>query len=177
MRQDPSLLEAALLGLLARNGASGYALRKVFQTTPLAAYSDSPGAIYPALRRLKERKLVAESAAVGGRRRTTFRLTAAGRAWLRRWIARPVTPADVARDQRGTDLRLALVSHIAPARLPAFLRQYAAATEAHHGSVQRAALALQEDLPLSSRLALELGLHLLRARYTWCRQAARAVTS
>src|SRR5574338_267568 len=35
MQPDPSPLEAALLGLLARGPASGYELRKVFQTTSL----------------------------------------------------------------------------------------------------------------------------------------------
>jgi DNA-binding PadR family transcriptional regulator len=130
MKSDPSSLEAALVGLLARGPASGYELRKVFQTTPLAAYSDSPGAVYPALRRLEKRGLVSGREAAGGRRRKQLRLTATGRAWAQRWAAAPVTTADVA----ATELT---------------------------------------DLPRSGALALDLGIHLFRARLTWSRRVAR----
>ena len=47
----------ALLGLL-QKPSSGYDLRKVFSSTSMKTYSDSPGAIYPALRRLEHRGLV-----------------------------------------------------------------------------------------------------------------------
>ena len=48
-----SRLEGALLGLLHGEARSGYALRKVFQDTPMLHFSDSPGSIYPALKRLE----------------------------------------------------------------------------------------------------------------------------
>src|SRR5512147_65966 len=111
MKTEPSMLEAALLGLLARGPASGYELRRIFQTTPLAAYSDSPGAVYPALRRLARRGYVSGRAAATGRRRTSFQLTATGRAWLRRWASAPVTADDVAHRTATIDLRLALLSN------------------------------------------------------------------
>ena len=43
----------ALLGLVAGEPQTGYALMKTFTTTPMGHYSGSPGAIYPALRRLE----------------------------------------------------------------------------------------------------------------------------
>ena len=43
----------ALLGLLMKP-SSGYDLRKIFSSTSMKTYSGSPGAIYPALRRLQE---------------------------------------------------------------------------------------------------------------------------
>ena len=53
VREAPgSTLGYALLGLLHAGPQSGYGLRRTFVTTPLAVFSDSPGAIYPALRRL-----------------------------------------------------------------------------------------------------------------------------
>jgi DNA-binding PadR family transcriptional regulator len=172
MKSDPSSLEAALVGLLARGPASGYELRKVFQTTPLAAYSDSPGAVYPALRRLEKRGLVSGREAAGGRRRKQLRLTATGRAWAQRWAAAPVTTADIARDAAAVDLRLALLSNIRPARIPGFLVEYAGAIESHLASLTAAATELT-DLPRSGALALDLGIHLFRARLTWSRRVAR----
>jgi DNA-binding PadR family transcriptional regulator len=176
MRQTPSLLEAALLGLLARQPASGYELRKIFQTTPLATYSDSPGAVYPALRRLRDRGFVSSAPATGGRQRTAFRLTSKGRVWLRRWIAQPVRQLDGAHTLAAMDLRLALISLIMPGRLVSFLRESARAVEAYRTSVARSLTELQDALLPSSRLALELGLHLLHARHAWYRQAGKGVS-
>src|SRR5580704_12277438 len=48
----------ALLGLLHQKPASGYDLRKIFSSTSLKSYSDSPGAIYPALGRLEKQGLI-----------------------------------------------------------------------------------------------------------------------
>ena len=94
MPQDVSLLGYALLGLLAQKRASGYDLRKMFTSTPMQTFSDSPGAIYPALRRLQEAGLirgkVEESS--GLRRRQVFALTAEGSAALREWLNEPVSP-------------------------------------------------------------------------------------
>ncbi len=173
MPDDPSLLEAALLGLLSRAPASGYQLRKIFQTTPLATYSDSPGAVYPALRRLRQRRFVSETQPEGGRRTTTYRVTTVGRDWLRRWVSQPVRAPEAARGLPSLDLRLALMSHIAPRRLSRFLRECAVAVQEYHDSVQRSAGALEAQLLPSGALALELGIHLLHARQAWYRGAVK----
>src|SRR5258706_6961805 len=94
-----SLLEHALLGLLQQQPRSGYALRRVFATTPMGTFSDSPGAIYPALRRLERQELVrgrVESSS-GLRQKQTFRLRTQGLVALKEWLGRPPTRADVGR--------------------------------------------------------------------------------
>jgi DNA-binding PadR family transcriptional regulator len=173
IRATPTAFEAALLGLLAPGPASGYELRKIFQTTPLAVYSDSPGAVYPALQRLHRRGFIKGRPAPTGRRRTPWQLTPPGRAWLRTWIAQPVMATDLAYDAATLDLRLALVSNVTPARLPSFLREYAAAVDGYRASLRRAAEQLGGRLPPSAALALDLGLHLTRARQQWSQRAAR----
>jgi len=52
------LLGYALLGLIHQKPSSGYDLRKTFAETAMGNYSDSPGAIYPALERLESQGLV-----------------------------------------------------------------------------------------------------------------------
>ena len=47
-----SPLELAILGLLWQQPRSGYDLLKLFTETAMGGYSSSPGAIYPALKRL-----------------------------------------------------------------------------------------------------------------------------
>jgi len=54
--------------LLWQSPRSGYDLRKFFSATPMMSFSDSPGAIYPALRRLEQRGFI-RGQAEGARRR------------------------------------------------------------------------------------------------------------
>src|SRR6185437_8304387 len=129
----PSLtsLDYAILGLLARGPASGYDIRRVFQSTALGRYSASPGSIYPAIRRLKGRALVRGKHDGSGRGRTEWRLSPAGRTRLVAWIKEPIAADDLFRDSASVDLRLAFVSDVAPESLPAFLANYAEAAGAY----------------------------------------------
>ncbi len=74
-----SSLEYALLGLLRQSPQSGYDLRKTFAATPMRHFSDSPGSIYPALRRMKVRRWLTSSPESGSaRKRQEFAVTPAG---------------------------------------------------------------------------------------------------
>ena len=55
MKKFASTLEMAMLGLMKQKQHSGYDLRKTFATTAMRHYSDSPGSIYPVLRRIEAR--------------------------------------------------------------------------------------------------------------------------
>jgi DNA-binding PadR family transcriptional regulator len=82
-------LSYALLGLVKMEPRSGYALRKVFETTPLGSYSSSPGSIYPALKALQTQGLV-EARGGDARGKGLYHLTAGGRAAFEAWLAAPV---------------------------------------------------------------------------------------
>ncbi|HVZ16636.1 MAG TPA: PadR family transcriptional regulator [Terriglobales bacterium] len=90
-----SPLEYALIGLLKQQPQSGYDLRKAFATTPMRHFSDSPGSIYPALRRLQARRWLDSTADKSGRNRRLFRVTQAGNRALVAWLQQPVTREDV----------------------------------------------------------------------------------
>ena len=96
MHSVATLLERALLGLLRQKPQSGYDLRKLFTTTPVRHFSDSPGSIYPALRRLQARGWVSAAAAKPDpRQRQEFRITAEGKRALVEWLRQPVTRDEV----------------------------------------------------------------------------------
>lgn len=168
-------LDYALLGLLAEQPASGYDLRKIFLHTPIGMYSDSPGSVYPALRRLEASGLIVGRRQRGStRRRRGLTITARGRAVLRRWIAEPLTLDEVVRGTGAPELRLAFLSdHTGPAALRDFLRDWAELLESHGRQVRATRAALWGKLSSSARLALELGLFTTGARAAWCRRAAR----
>ena len=83
-------LSFALLGLIGMEPRSGYALRKVFETTPLGNYSSSPGSIYPALKALEKSKLVRRAAARDARGTGAYHLTPEGGAALDAWLSGPI---------------------------------------------------------------------------------------
>jgi DNA-binding PadR family transcriptional regulator len=171
-------LDYALLGLLNQEPASGYALRRIFQTTPLRIYSDSPGSIYPALRRLHRLGLVAAARERSGRHRRTYRITPAGRRLLRRWLEAPLMYEEVASGHGGPELRLAFLSDVAgPDRVRSFLTAYARALDRVHDELTKTRALLRTQLSASGTIALELGITLTRARAESCRRAARRIRS
>ena len=163
----------ALLGLLRAGPGSGYALRMVFETTPLGVYSSSPGSIYPALAKLEKLGLVARGSGAGGEK-GAFMLTAPGEAALAAWLAKPVEPEEVARDVAPALLRFAFLEHGDPALALRFLESFEAATRARAAELD-AYLASEAGaaLPLHGRLAVEHGLSAINSSADWAAGAHR----
>ncbi|NMH79173.1 PadR family transcriptional regulator [Pseudonocardia xinjiangensis] len=105
-------LSHALLGLLAVEPASGYALTKSFEES-LGRWAWHAGhtSIYPELNRLAERGLV-EVTAEGARGSRTYAVTAAGREELRSWLLRPPQQSGKVRNEEV--LRMFLLSALDP---------------------------------------------------------------
>jgi DNA-binding PadR family transcriptional regulator len=170
-----SRLGYALLGLLTKP-ASGYDLRKIFSTTAMMTYSDSPGAIYPGLRRLQQQGFIRGSIENGAglRRRQVFRLTARGAAELRAWITRPVTQDEVIRGLDGVMLRFAFSEKAAGRQasigllksLQAELTSYLPALHE-----QRTAGMAMAAMPTSGSLALESGIRSYETLLRWTKDA------
>ena len=177
MKARLSLLGYALLGLLHQRPRSGYALRRVFATTPMGTFSDSPGAIYPALGRLERQGLVrgrVESSA-GLRQKQTFRLTPPGLAALEEWLARPLTRADVVRGLDDVMLRLAFMDEVmAPAASIRLLQSLARELAAYLPTLHAYLGAHRRQMPLSGRLALESGIRAYEDQSRWVRDALKA---
>lgn len=167
-------LDYALLGLLVRGPASGYDLRKIFQTTALGRYSDSPGSIYPALARLERQGLIDGRAEKSGRRRRVFHLTRRGRQVISEWIEQPIAVDDLVRDAAIVDLRLAFMSDAAPDCLERFLEQYGRAAAEYVEKLEAGRDEFENDISTSAALAFDLGITLARARASWVRTTARA---
>jgi DNA-binding PadR family transcriptional regulator len=167
-------LDYLLLGLLGAGPRSGYDLRVQISQTPLRQYSDSPGAIYPALRRLVERGWVKADRPSGGRRRQVLHLTARGRKAFAEWLGRPIQPKDVV--SRGEELLLRF-AFMGPATGLAerFLEQFEEEAAAYLETLQQHHTEQAAVLPLTARLAFEYGLAQHEARLRWIRKALQAV--
>jgi DNA-binding PadR family transcriptional regulator len=160
----------ALLGLLQQKPASGYDLRKIFSSTSMKVYSDSPGAIYPALRRLERHALIRGKIEDGAglRRRQVFRVTANGLDELKKWATRPVTREDMVRGQQEVMLRFAFCENAAgTAAAMVLLRSLQAALKEYVAALRDELQAMPPMMPTSARLAFECGLRGNQALLDW----------
>jgi DNA-binding PadR family transcriptional regulator len=172
-----SPLGYALLGLLHQKPLSGYDLRKVFASSPIGGFSDSPGAIYPALRRLQERGLVRGEVqrSTGLRKRRVFQITSKGLASFKAWQSKPIVRDDMVRRTGELLLRFAFMDQtLGPKRTLAFLREFARELSSYIPSLRQHLRAHAKEMPLSGRLANESGIHDYEARLRWARKSIAA---
>jgi DNA-binding PadR family transcriptional regulator len=179
MNSTASSLELALLGLLRQKPQSGYDLRKLFATTPVRHFSDSPGSIYPALRRLQSRHwLVAARAREGARQRQVFRTTPAGNRVLGDWLRQRVTREDVVWRLNELLLRFAFfdgnVSRDVAAK---FLQELERELEAYIAELRQYAAdsGMQKTITTGS-LAFSNGILGYQTQLSWARDARRRLS-
>lgn len=172
-----STLEMALLGLLRGKPQSGYDLRKTFTTTAMRHYSDSPGSIYPALRRLESRGLIQGTGpgGLGGRRqRQEFALTDEGRAVLIAWLEQEVGEEDVRLRLSELMLRFAFMEGNIPRSVTVrFLDQLAGGLAGYVGEMRAKFKEMSSKVPAlhTGLLAFESGIRGMEGQLAWVREA------
>jgi DNA-binding PadR family transcriptional regulator len=174
MKMNYTQLEFALLGLVHQQPMSGYGLRKVFASSAMGGFSDSPGAIYPALGRLEKRGLVTgtvqETSSL--RRRRVFKITPAGLAAFKMWLKKSVTRDDVIRRIGGLMLRFAFMDQaLGPERSAPFLMEYAKEVSGYVSELQSYLESHSNKMPTSARLALECGVQEYQTRLKWAKSS------
>ena len=180
-----TLLDYAILGLIHRAPHSGYDIRKIFASSLLRLFSDSPGTVYPALRRLERDGLIeAERGAqrashgdrVGGRGCRAFRLTPKGRKALRRWVSTPIAAEELRKNPDAFGLQFAYMSDLVDHEVMSeMLRDYARAFRTLENEVRGYQDANKDELTATGYLVLNLGSGLCRARIRWARQTIDAL--
>jgi DNA-binding PadR family transcriptional regulator len=170
-KQQDSSLNFAIIGLLWQKPCSGYDLRKFFASTPMISFSDSPGAIYPALQRLDRRGLVRGTIeGKSGRGRKTFATTAQGRSEFKRWQTKAITRRDIIRNMNALMLRFAFMDQFATkAAIMRFLRDFGRGLEAHLPTLHAFLQTNGKFMPQSGRLAIESAIRAYETQLRWVR--------
>jgi DNA-binding PadR family transcriptional regulator len=166
-------LEYALLGLIGQGIQSGYELRKQFASTPMGVFSDSPGSVYPALKRLERRGWVRPlDEGIGPRRRQAFAVTKRGKAAFKAWVTVPPTREEIIRRPENAHLRFAFMGRVAGrAAVIAFLKVFERYAADYVRELRIFLEAMpEEDVP-TGRLALENGIMQYEAQARWARRA------
>lgn len=162
-----------LLCLVLMKPSSGYDLCKIFETTPMAHYSSSPGAVYPALKRLEGNGLLSAETekADSLRPRKVYRPTEAGVAAVRAWITAPLTRDDMVERMDEVMMRFAFLGHVAgDDATRRFLEQLAEASDAYADELDGYHRGMEGMDPPHGRLALETGIEYHRNVARWARR-------
>jgi DNA-binding PadR family transcriptional regulator len=182
MRQkaDLSTLSLAILGLISQRPLTGYDLRKVFATTPMGHFSSSPGAIYPALRRIKEAGWIhgVPPAGRNRRQRMVYEITVRGRKVLQKHLLHPVTEEDVTWHMDDLMMRFAFMGGVVGREMTVrFLRDFAAQIDTHVAELRGYLESAKSVLPVCGRLAMENGIQGYEMNARWARRAIQELQS
>jgi DNA-binding PadR family transcriptional regulator len=175
-----STLSLAVLGLISQSPLTGYEIRKIFATTPMGHFSSSPGAIYPALRRIEEARWVHGRVGQGKtrRERVTYEITPQGREVLVQHLSQPVTRDDVIWHMDDLMMRFAfmdgLIGREAAVR---FLRDFAAQIDAYVIVLRGYLDSVKGTMPPCGRLAMEQGIQSYEMNAQWARRAIQELQS
>ncbi len=175
IEREPTSLGYALLGVIHQAPQSGYGLRKAFTATPLAHFSDSPGAIYPALHRLEKSGWLepVPGQPASGRRRLSYRLTRQGKDAFLAWLRRLPVRDEVLRDMPGLMLRFAFMSQALRTRETVrFLDALCLGVEEHLRELEEFLASHGDEMTPTGRLAFECGLEGYRTYARWAGGAA-----
>ena len=176
MDASPATLEFFLLSQLQEKPQSGYELRKNLLRIPTAHFSDSPGSIYPALRRLDRRAWIHPCAAGSqtGRKKTVFELTELGAEEHKKWLQSRIVWDDVVWNRDELMLRFAVIDRVLgkDASLR-FLNSLQANIEVYIEELREHLESSSRALTDNARLAFEHGLMQYEATRLWTNKALR----
>jgi DNA-binding PadR family transcriptional regulator len=159
-----------ILGFLDFGPRSGYDIKNAVDKSTRFFWAASYGQIYPELRRLEKAGLIqGENAPRGGRRRTVYTITDAGREALFRWLRSPELTREV-RDEGM--LKLFFAGALEPEEALGLLR----AKRTQHEEALRRLRAIEVETPESEGLpyvVLQGGLAIQESIIEWCSQMER----
>jgi PadR family transcriptional regulator AphA len=167
---DLSPTAYVILGMLRTTPRSGYEIKAIVDHSTRFFWAASYGQIYPELRRLAKAGLIEGTAAPrDGRKRTVYKITAAGRKELRAWLRKP--PEIFETRDEGL-LKLFFAGALPPAEAVNTLR---AMREHHLGVVER----LREIEPMATAaggfplMVLRGGIEYNEMTADWCERMER----
>jgi DNA-binding PadR family transcriptional regulator len=174
-----STLSLAILGLIAQKSRSGYDLRKVFSTTPMGHFSSSPGAIYPALKRIEKSGWIRGSIDNNKelRPRMVYRITAKGLDMLKQHLRQTVTKDDVIWRMDDLMLRFAFMDEVAGREYTLkFLQEFLAETKSYLCTLRQYQDQIKGTIPATARLAMENGINNYQMNVRWAERAIEKLT-
>jgi len=177
--QDPSATELSptgrvILGMIAFGKRTGYDIKTFVDRTTRYFWAASYGQIYPELKRLEDQGIVrGRPEPSGGRARTVYELTEAGKAALEHWLGADDEPSYELRDEGMLKL---FFSDSLPERRIEIVRAIRTREErdlAHLRSIEPHAA----QGPTGSYLTLQMGIEFTESIIKWCEATERQLAA
>ena len=171
-------MSLAITGLLFYMPMSGYDIRKAFSSTSLKHFSSSPGAIYPALRRLEAAALIQGKIEKQNtlRPKKVYTLTSEGIAVFKEHLSRPVTLDDIIWRMDDLMLRFSFVYEIlGEEQMLKFLAEFSSAIESHIKALENEYEAMNKDVSFGGPRAFEHGIETYRSTARWLKKVIREI--
>lgn len=173
----PTSIDYAILGLIRNEPQSGYGIRKVFETTALGAYSNSPGTIYPALKRLQKIGVVKNKKDKDDGKNKFF-ITKKGIKVLRDWVVKPLEKKDIERNLDKIFLRFAFMDDLANQEEKInFIQSFQSLITIYLRDIINYHKSESSNIPLHGRLAFEHGIESYKTTLKWCKKTLILLTS
>ena len=165
-----------ILGMLGLGARTGYEIKQVSDASTRFFWGASYGQIYPELRRLADAGLVeAEDDPAGGRKRTAYTLTDAGRQALADWLLSDA-PMEYAMRAEGL-LKLFFGGLLEPEQVlenvRAWRRELESSAAFFRSDIEPLARSSTSEYPY---LVFQYGLELLEWNVEWCKRAERRIS-
>jgi DNA-binding PadR family transcriptional regulator len=167
-----SSLSLAILGRVAMHPLSGYDVRKVFLTTAWKTYSSSPGAIYPALKRLEAGGFIKGNIEKQEtlRPRKIYVLTEKGQKTLTEYLSRPITREDIVWRLNSIPLRFAFMEKLlGKENILSFLQQLQSEMGAYLSVLITENKPLKKDMSFCGWAAFQLGIENMKTYIRWAK--------
>ncbi|MGH7677082.1 MAG: PadR family transcriptional regulator [Gemmatimonadaceae bacterium] len=162
-----------ILGLLTDAPKSGYDIKREIEEITSHFWRESFGQIYPTLQRLCAEGLARKlRTGAGGRGRTTYTITPAGRRMLKEWLAIEPEPGVIRHELL---LKIFFGMHTDPATLIAHVTAYRARVEKLQAYLQVAERSIRAEVPSQDQpfwmLPVRSGQLVAEAGVTWADEA------
>jgi len=167
-------LRIAALGLLAQRPGSGYDLLKQFEKSMANVWPATQSQLYGELNKLADAGLI-EVSDIGPRGRKEYRITDAGRAELRRWVA---SPGPAPQFRSAEVLRVFLLGEVPRAQAGSHMSDVAAYADAEVRRLEQLRDSIDwtdDDDSFYGQAALEYGLRLYAMEADWARWLVKEI--
>jgi DNA-binding PadR family transcriptional regulator len=170
-----SRMELTVLGLVSRGEpCTAYWIRRQFQGSPSSHFSGSAGAVYPAVRRLEQQRLLRAAAqSKSGRKARGYALTGSGKKALQKWLLPPLPAEDVACLVDPVRTRVYYLEALSPGDRMRFVEDALAQTRAYAAVVKADCDARKLAGETLQHLGARGVLHEVRARIRWLEELRR----
>jgi DNA-binding PadR family transcriptional regulator len=172
--RDLTLMEYAVLGLISTEPQSGYSIITVFDREVYHRWSASPGSIYPMLKRLEKRQLIAGELdnARETRPRKMYRLLPEGERVLDEWLAVLPTKFEVSEERDIALLKFLFAEKRLPrAQVLAWLDAYEKAANDYEYMFRTQRNPESRDWSLHQQLVVEAAIMEINMLRTWIQLA------